>query len=324
MNGTYLYDAMGMIRPVYVEEAEKHPFSTPAWKRVLPIAACLLLVLGLSLGVLQMLHMWNSSVQPVTPSEMSPGVTVSPEAPPTATPPADKVTLSAIDNLFVYLFFPHLDALLAFAAILVPLIALLRKKPSKTVHLVSFGLYLAHLLACVVIAYEFVYRNGWAMLQQEILPMIHTALTLLFVVPLLNGILYLPKRMPALVLAAAAVILLLRPCIPKKDLIDNDAVVSVESEKYGTELVNLIELSGGSKTAPCPTYLEKEYITAVIHMDDGSFYELRYVLDLRFSLFGEDEEHYVLIRFDAQGNSMAAWELNWRFERLQPGTEVTP
>jgi len=166
------------------------------------------------------------------------------------------------------------------------------------------------------------------MLQQEILPAIHTALTLLFVVPLLNGIFYLPKRMPALVLAAVAVFLLLRPSIPTKDLIENDAVVSVESEKYGTELVNFIELSGGTRTALCPTYFAKEHTTAVIHMEDGSFYELRYVLDLRFSFnplnFGEDEEHYVLTRFDAQGNPMAAWELNWRFERLRLETEVTP
>ena len=158
--------------------------------------------------------------------------------------------------------------------------------------------------------------------------MIHTALTLLFVVPLLNGILYLPKRMPALFLAAASVFLLLRPSVPTKDLIENEAVVSVESEKYGTELVNFIELSGGTRTTPCPTYFEKEHTTAVIHLNDGSFYELPYVLDLRFSFnplnFGEDEDHYVLTRFDAQGKPMAAWELNWRFERLRLEQEETP
>lgn len=327
MNGTYLYEAMGQIRSVYVEEAEKQPFTRPFRNRLLSLAATLVLVLGMSLGILQMLDLWELSV-PVASPDGTPGMTAVPQTPPVKAAAADGTGSDATVNLFLHLVLPRLDELLAVGAVLVPMIALLRKKPAKTVPLVSFGLYLGYLLVCIVSAYVFVDRKGWALLQQEILPMLHTALSLLFVIPLLNGILYLPKRLPALVLAAAAVFLLVRPQIPSKDLIDDDAVVSVESETYGVELVNLMELSGGTRTAPCPSYLEEDRTVAVIHMEDGGFYELRYVLDLRFSFhplhFGEDDAHYVLTRFNAEGDAQAAWELNWRFERLRPGTEVTP
>ena len=48
MNGAFLFDAMGGIRQAYVEEAEKQAFSMPHWKRVLPLAACMAVVLGLA------------------------------------------------------------------------------------------------------------------------------------------------------------------------------------------------------------------------------------------------------------------------------------
>lgn len=48
MNGMMLYEAMGRIRPVWVEEAEKQSFAKPLWRRMLPMAACLTVLLGLS------------------------------------------------------------------------------------------------------------------------------------------------------------------------------------------------------------------------------------------------------------------------------------
>ena len=50
MNGVFLYEAMGGIRPAYVDEAEKQTFAKPRWKKLLPLAACLMIVVGLSPG----------------------------------------------------------------------------------------------------------------------------------------------------------------------------------------------------------------------------------------------------------------------------------
>ena len=48
MNGDYLYEAMGRIGADLVEVAEKHPFPKSPWRRILPLAACLAVVLGLT------------------------------------------------------------------------------------------------------------------------------------------------------------------------------------------------------------------------------------------------------------------------------------
>ena len=55
MNGDYLYEAMGRIGADLVEVAEKHPFPKSPWRRILPLAACLAVVLGLTLGLLAVL-----------------------------------------------------------------------------------------------------------------------------------------------------------------------------------------------------------------------------------------------------------------------------
>jgi len=51
MNGDYLLTAMGGISPSYVEEAEKERFAKPRWRTLLPLAACLAVIIGMYAGL---------------------------------------------------------------------------------------------------------------------------------------------------------------------------------------------------------------------------------------------------------------------------------
>ena len=80
MNGMYLYEAMGHIRPAYVDEAEKQSFAKPAWRRMLPVAACLAVMVGLSLGALHLAELELPSLTQVWEAA-APGQTAQPELP---------------------------------------------------------------------------------------------------------------------------------------------------------------------------------------------------------------------------------------------------
>lgn len=75
MNGVFLYEAMGGIRPAYVDEAEKQTFAKPRWKKNLPLTACLTVILSLSAAVLH----WAGLGFPEIPALAAPGQSVSTE-----------------------------------------------------------------------------------------------------------------------------------------------------------------------------------------------------------------------------------------------------
>lgn len=56
MNGEYLYDAMGGISPLHVHEAEAVRFSPSVWRRLLPAAACLAVLIGMYSGFRSLLY----------------------------------------------------------------------------------------------------------------------------------------------------------------------------------------------------------------------------------------------------------------------------
>ena len=324
MNGDYLYEAMGKISPAYIEEAEKQSFSKPLWRKLLPLAACLAVILSVSLGGLH-LAVSNmpaaSTTQPVRDMQ---------EAPPFSAAAAAPVRKNfLVDTInFFYDATPLLprvllifwDELLAIGAAAVPLIALMREKRSPWVHALSFGLYLAYLSVCVCSVLVSAYTGSWAELQQSIWHMLRTGGLLLIVTLILNGLLYLPKRRLAVLLALAASFLLILPSLPDHTLIDADSVAAVEAEENQQTLVTLINLAGGNRTAHAPSYYFEERTVATITMKDGTVYDLRYIYDNGFSFalsnFGEDSYHYVLTEFDSAGNAVAAWQMDDGFETI--------
>ena len=323
MNGEYLFAAMANIRPSYIDEAEKQAFPKPLRRRLLPLAACLAVVLSLSLGFFHLLA--NGMPAAAEPPETLQEATLSPpaveevEGPETA--PGDAIDrIYENPSLLSLLLLYFLDDLLAIAALAVPLIAILRKKKSRKIPAASLGLYLAYLTACICYVLVTVHLGSWAELQQNIRSMLVGSMVLLAAVLVLNGLTCVPKRWLAVLLALAVLGLLLLFSAPDHSLIDPDAVANVESERQEQVLVTYLNLAGGERTAYAPEYQFEAWTVATITMNDGSFYELQYVYDNGFSFdpfpFGEDSAHYDLTRYDSGGNPTAAWTMAYEFESL--------
>ena len=312
MNGVFLYEAMGGIRPAYVDEAEKQTFAKPWWKKLLPLAACLMIVVGLSLGGLRLLSVQMPAV-PTLLEPSAPEQAMQPDAPENSC-----CALCEVDPL-LHPLSGTLDGFVCLLCVLIPLVGLLKRwKPGK-IHAVSMGLYAAYLLSCILYVWLAVTYGWWNNLRWEILSMLKYGGVLLVEMAAVNGLLYVSNRKRAVVLALLAALLLFVPEIPERDLIEESGVYSLEVQRNVPDMVELINRYGGKSIDPAESYPHSDTIAAVIHMDDGSFYELHYVYDSGFSFylfrFGEDEVHYVLNRYDTAGELTAAWRLNHRFEQ---------
>jgi len=180
MNGMMLYEAMGRIRPTWVEEAEKQTFAKPLWRRMLPMAACLAVIFGLSAGLL---HWSGADVTDLIPQLSQ---TAAPERPDAAC-----CDLCAV-NPKLHLFARWMDELLWILCAAWPVVGIAFRMSRKKVHAISAGLYLAYLLACVVYVWLSVTYAWWSGLEQQILSMLHGSLVLLAVLGAVNGLCYLP------------------------------------------------------------------------------------------------------------------------------------
>lgn len=309
MNGLTLYEAMGQIRPAYVEEAEKQRFPLPRWRRLLPMAACLLAAVGLALAA----H------GGFVPSGTVPGV-------PAQAVPGDPAVLSPAGGI-LHLLLQTSGFLLAVTAVAAPLVTVVTGRRGRKLHLLSFGCLLAHLLVSLWLVGVEVRGGMWADLQQDILPRLVYGGALLVLVPVLNGLCRLKARRLALVLSLLTAALLLLPTLPDHTLIDEAAVIAAEAEEDDLQLARLLNDGGGIPTVCAPTYYDSERPVAAIALQDGSTYYLLFVYDSGFSFhplhFGEDETHYVLIRADSGGRATNAWRMTHRFEARYLRQEVT-
>lgn len=309
MNGLTLYEAMGQIRPAYVEEAEKQCFPLPRRRRLLPVAACLMAAVGLALAARTGFD--SLGAVPGAPAQTIPGA-------------ADAVSPA---GGILHLLLQALVLLLAVTAVAAPLVTVVTGRRGRKLHLLSFGCLLAHLLVSLWLVGVEVRSGMWADLQQSILPRLVYGGALLVLVPVLNGLCRLKARRPALVFSLLMTALLLLPALPDHTLIDEDAVVSLAPGEVSLQLARIINQGGGVPTVSAPTYYDTERPVAAIETKDGSTYFLLFVYDSGFSFhplhFGEDETHYLLIRTDPRGRATNVWRMTHRFEALYIRQEVT-
>ena len=312
MNGTYLYEAMGGIRPVYVEEAEKQPFAKPFWRKALPLAACMMIVVGLSLWVLQI-------------TNLMPALPTIPQFPAYVQPHNNQLQTALRDELyyqddFCLIVLNRATVLLGISCFLVPLICLIRKRKPRLTHILSCILYLSYLMVCIGTVWYCVSQQWWGTLYSELPDLFRNSLILLLTGLLTNGLHYLKKQKLAVFLALASCTLFLLEPPLVHDLIDNADVASVETDMDAQTLLELMEQSGGRRTIPIPlNHPNHSGVEAVITMDDGSYYTLSLIYINTFSFrpgnFGADDYEYLLIAFNSSGRATGdAWTLDYRFD----------
>ena len=322
MNGSLIYEAMGGIRPVYVEEAEKQSFAKPLWRKALPLAACLAVIMGISLGLLQ-LGGWHVSGLPAGLPQILP-------EPPAITPehelPAQAFYYQRTNLQFILNMFAIVLGISCFA---VSFLSVLKHASPRKTHIRSCVLYLGYLIACICSVWLSVSQAWWDNLYQDLPLMLKYGVLLLIVSLILNGLLYLKNRKLAILLAMAACFLFLLGPKQEHNQIEAEAVIPAKSSPNGPQLVELIEQYGGTRTIPMPSdHPAYEYTVATIAVEDGSYYTLAYIYDNDFSFnpfhFGEDSAHYRLTKFTDYGRAAQAWKLHRDFEPAYRKLEVTP
>lgn len=129
MNGEYLYEAMGGISPLHVHEAEAVRFSPPLWRRLLPLAACLAILIGMYAGFRSLM-----TGMPVPGADPAAAVEKAPLIP---------AAQAAASYLRSFSLFNWLGLLLGLTAWGLPCVALVRKQHKK-------ALTLSSLIACAL------------------------------------------------------------------------------------------------------------------------------------------------------------------------------
>ena len=194
MNGVYLYEAMGGISPGFIEEAEKHSFPKPLWRKLLPLAACLAVVLGLYVGIPALLYQTTSHSTPefapipeVLDEAQSPSITL--PVSPTTGANAVHASLSPWLNLG--------SLLLGLTAWVLPVVSLFRAKTDRRRHGLTIASCISCILSLLLQLFEILHRvriGDFSALDDTMWFVMLASVSLVIGTAVLNLIPYLAKR----------------------------------------------------------------------------------------------------------------------------------
>lgn len=189
MNGVYLYEAVGRISPGFIEEAEKQRFPKPLWRKLLPLAACLAVVLGLYVGIPALLYQTASHS---TPQPTASAVQEEAQVP-SILDPASPTTGAAILS-------PWLNVgslLLGLTAWGLPIVSLFRAKTDRRRHSLTITSCIACILSLLLQLFETLHRvniGDFAALDDTMWFVMLASVALVIGTAVLNMMPYLAKR----------------------------------------------------------------------------------------------------------------------------------
>ena len=309
MNGEYLYEAMGGISPLHVHEAEAVRFSPSVWRRLLPVAACLAVLIGMYAGFRSLLY-GTPGMETVVPAAQA------------AAEPLAQISLFHWGSLIL--------GLIAWG---LPCAALVRRQHQKILTLSSFIACILSLLLLVCGVLDRVNRGEFTALEDTMGKILAAAVVLVVGTAVMNGLIYIKKikltsnTVVSMLLLLLLISFLVWLLIPNHFLLLDSAEVQYDaasvSEEQAAALIDLINQAGGKRKAFSEyerfSLLEREFGGTSIHQGHAVFY-LTTVYDGAFSFnpfhFGEDATHNVLVKFNADGEPVAIWKMSYPFDEL--------